>query len=204
MAQGEGSWVLSGLLGGGVFLFFLLVLSLSPIFSLGASLIGFVAGGLIFGGRRKGVGTVFSGLDSKTVQSTLADGDRKLKELQLLSRNVKERGVRTKVEAISDLVKRIIEDVEQDPADLPKARKFLGYYLDATIKILTRYNDIISRGLEDQNLAGSLKKAEEGLETVRKAFEKQLVQLMENDVMDLDAELQLLERTIKMEGHGDI
>jgi len=41
------------------------------------------------------------------------------------------------------------------------------------------------------------------LGTITRAFEKQLTQMLQNDVMVLDTELELLRRTIQSEGFGD-
>jgi 5-bromo-4-chloroindolyl phosphate hydrolysis protein len=104
---------------------------------------------------------------------------------------------------IKTTLEQILDEIRKDPKDLKTARSFLNYYPEAVIKILDRYTDLQSRNINDPSIQNSLSKAEDLLGTITRAFEKQLTQLFQNDVMVLDTELELLRRTIQSEGLGD-
>jgi hypothetical protein len=110
--------------------------------------------------------------------------------------------VKMKLEAVADVVHRILADLSAQPKHLQKARQFLNYYLDATVKIVQRYVSLSSKGSKDKTLNDALRRTEETIETLQKAFEKQLRLLLEDDMLDLDTELTVLRRTIEMEGLG--
>ena len=74
---------------------------------------------------------------------------------------------------------------------------------DSTITILEKYEKLTANPVRDDKIKTSIARVEAMLDTIDKAFEKQLANLLSNDVMDLDAELALLESTINMEGLGD-
>ena len=143
------------------------------------------------------------GISREDFDEALTTGSRKLVQLRKVVARVGDARVRAKANGVCDAAARILSEIRQDPADLRKARNFLDYYLDATVKVVDRYVSLSGRPIRTPEMDSSLKRAEESLDTIRSAYDKQLAQLLENDVMDLDVELSVLERTIKMEGLGD-
>ena len=143
-----------------------------------------------------------SGITHQELTQALTDGARKLTQLKRATDRVRDDRVRAKANAVCDAVARIITDVREDPKDLRGARKFLNYYLDAAINVVKRYVDLRKRGASTAEAQAALSRAESSLETIRAAYERQLQHLLENDLMDLDTELEVLERTIKLEGLG--
>ena len=143
-----------------------------------------------------------SGITHQELTQALTDGARKLTQLKRATDRVRDDRVRAKANAVCDAVARIITDVREDPKDLRGARKFLNYYLDAAINVVKRYVYLRNRGASTGEAHAALSRAENSLETIRAAYELQLQHLLENDLMDLDTELEVLERTIKLEGLG--
>lgn len=143
-----------------------------------------------------------TGITRQDFTKALTDGSRKLVQLKRAADQVRDDLVRAKANAVCDAVARIISDVREDPKDLRGARKFLNYYLDASINVVERYVDLRKREVSTEEARSALLRAETSLETIRSAYAHQLQVLLENDVMDLDTELEVLERTIELEGLG--
>lgn len=143
------------------------------------------------------------GISREEFDEALTTGSRKLVQLRKATAKVADSTVRGKAHSVCDAAARILSEIRQDPADLRKARNFLDYYMDATINVVERYVSLSGRGVRTPEMTAALQRAEESLETIRSAYDKQLAQMLENDVMDLDVELRVLERTIEMEGLGD-
>lgn len=166
----------------------------------------FAAGLLMFGGRSSSKSMTVElpqGVTQEALDQALTEGRHKLNLLKGYAYKISDIKVRKEADDICDITEKILKDIRQDPKDLRPARQFLNYYLDATVKILRRYVDISSRGLSGGEIDATLKRVEDSLSTIHKAFQKQLAKLMEDDVMDLDTELEVLDRTIRMEGLGD-
>lgn len=142
-------------------------------------------------------------IDREEFQNALAEGARKLTTLKRAAERITDQRVRGKAYAVCDSVARILSDIREDPKDLRPARKFLGYYLDATIKVVDRYVTLSAKTVQTDEITALLRRVEESLDTIKAAYDKQLAQLLENDVIDLDTELDVLERTIRMEGLGE-
>lgn len=204
MAEESNSASLIAAILGAVIFAALLILFGNVLWAAVAGVGGFVAGRLIFTPPKKDPRDFGSfGLTPEELERALAEGRSKIDSIREAAGPIRSGIVKAKIGQIIDVAQRILEDIEHDPKDLRRARQFFSYYLDATIKIVRRYAQLSARGLKTADVTQAMEKTEEILDTLRKAFEKQLALLLEDDVMDLDTELQLLERTIKMEGLAD-
>jgi len=164
---------------------------------------GLVAGFLIFKPKAEAdIRLVSSGITPEMVAEALKEGRIQVANLRAIGSRVANPLVQFKVKQIADVADKILDDIKQDPADLKAARPFLNYYLDSTVKILERYAEISSKKVIDREVAQSLKRVEDLLDAIRLSFHKQLAKLQENDMLDLDTEMSVLERTIKLDG-GD-
>lgn len=197
--------IAGGILGGGTYVVMDVLLGVTFFWSLVAALGAFIAGSLIFQAPDRSKKRTFElyGVSQADLEKALREGGGKLADLKKSVYAIQDTDVRRKGEDIVAITDKILKDIENDPKDLRQARQFLNYYLDTTLKIVRRYVELSRQSVLGADARETLAKAESSLETVRKAFEKQLAKLMEDDVMDLDTEIEVLERTIKMEGLGD-
>ena len=198
MKKNAPDWILASILAAAGFLVPYVFLGLEFLISLVLGGMLFTSGLFLF--RVKSTEAIEQEND---LESSLAEGKRKLGDIKKHQRMIKDRTVLSEVDSICAMVEKILAEVKRDPGDLKEARQFLSYYLDATITILNKYAMLSSHNVKDPGIHSSLERAENMLKTINKAFEKQLARLLTNDVMDLDIELSLLERTIKMEGLGE-
>jgi 5-bromo-4-chloroindolyl phosphate hydrolysis protein len=132
------------------------------------------------------------------VRLTLTEAREKLRQLQ--SRVGEVGTLKGELEKLIDAARRILEEVEQRPQALSRVRSFFTYYLDAAVRIVSGYAELLSSGSKDEATRKSLAKAAEMLSVLEAAFEKQLAALLQDDVMDLNTEMDLLERTMASEG----
>ena len=187
----------SGVLGAAVFAVFYFLLDTGLVLSLVLSIVAFIGGLFLFQRRRAQV------IEKENdLRNSLDAGDKKHSEIRALQRKIRKPAVLSKLKEIDDVVERILVGIKKDPSKLRNARQFLDYYLDATIKILTKYVDISSQNVRDPGIQASLARVEGMLGTLKDAFEAQLAKLLSNDVMDLDSALQTLKQAIEMEGLG--
>lgn len=195
--------ILSGILGGAGFAFFYLILHSSLIVAGFAAIGAYTAGVLIFSRKKQQPAIEISemgGLDKEGLARVIKEGRAKVDRLHELAEATTGPESRKKVELIAGLAKKIIDDLNEQPGDIKRARQFLNYYLDTTIRILERYTDISGKNIQSAEVAASLQKVESMLDGIRAVFEKQLAGLMQDDILDLDTELTLLQNTLKMEG----
>ena len=194
--------ILSGIVGGIFFLvfFFLIQMSLLPSLLLGMA--GF--GGIyifIYAFRPK-VRIEFKpgdGITPELVATTMKEGNEKIRILGEYAQKIKDPTVSARIYRIIEIIKKIFENFKKDPKDIRSAKQFLSYYLDTCIKIVRKYIDLSSQNVRSPEIAATLTKAENMLDSIEKAFEKQQARLLRDDVMDLDVEIETLERTFSAE-----
>lgn len=190
------------LIGVSCFVIFMLVIKNIP-FAIGFGVAGYLAGLLIFAPRKKGLKVKLDGITQEDFDRILQDGYDKLDLMKSYTKRITDSKVKKKAAAICSIVEKILKDYEEDPIDLKTSKQFLSYYVDATLKILKKYIDISKHNLNSKEVKETLDKTELLLDKIHKAFEKQLAILLKNDILDLDVEMQVLEKTIDMEGLGE-
>ena len=126
-------------------------------------------------------------------QADLADIDKVVKEIKTSS-------VRQDAQALYATGVRILTYLEENPDKIKLARRFFTYYLDTAAKLLTRYVDFQETELHSGEVADILQKTAEALPVLNSAFEKQFAHLMQGELLDIEADIELLKSTLKMEG----
>lgn len=185
-------------MAGGAFIASYLFFDVGVFVSLVISALFFTSGALLFR-----TGKADASLRVADLEPALIEGKKKLAGIVAFKKQIRDEVIIGKVNTICLTVEKILAEVKRDPGDLKAARQFLSYYLDATINILNKYVTLSMQNVSDSGIKSSLRRVESMLDTIANAFEKQLTRLLSNDVMDLDTELSLLEKTIQMEGLGD-
>ena len=123
-------------------------------------------------------------------KQVLEEGRVALNELGKLYARIPEEGIQARILSLLSLTDRIVEDIRQDPADLPLIRRFLRFYLPTAIRVLHEYD----------RAQGDRSKLEAMLDQVIESGRTQYDGLFANDSLDLDLEIGVLETKLKAEG----
>jgi 5-bromo-4-chloroindolyl phosphate hydrolysis protein len=167
-----------------------------------AAVVGAIAaaGHVLFYGRdlkpkRVDVPSV-AGVDRDAVVMQLKQAYGRLQGIEAAARNIAVPEFGDRLERIIDVGRRILVEIERDPRDASRARRFLNVYLDSAERVTTEYarthRQIRSRPLE-QNFRQLLIDMEN-------TFEEQHRKLLESDVLSLDVEIEVLNARLKREG----
>lgn len=191
-------------IGCGVFILSYIVSNLPVIISIGAAIGGYTAGLLLVKIKKEKILSVeMNNTDRANVVQILKDATIKVSTIRILQQKVTKVTVKTALDKVTVIANGIVEDIRNDPSDAKRARQFLNYYLDAVIRIMTRYTDLIERNIRSIEALEATDKVEKLLLTLEGAFQKQRAALASNDVLDLDTEISLLDKTLGMEGLKD-
>jgi len=191
--------ILGGILGAATFVIFFILVQSGILIAIIAASAAFIAG-MLLENEPKAMTVKLDGMDAQSLEAVLVQAEAKLEQFESMVNRIESKTIQAKAMQIAALEHKILEDIESDPKDLKPARGFLTYYQDAAINIIQKYLQIMERGGSVSDIQTSVAKVEPILETIRAAFEKQLSRLLENDVLDLDIEISVLEKTLKMEG----
>ena len=93
-----------------------------------------------------------------------------------------------------------ISAVWQHPEKLSQIRQFLNYYLPTTIKLMEQYVTLQNQSVKTENITEGMQKIEDLLDKVIVAFQRQLDALFESDVVDITADIRVMEQMMASEG----
>ena len=191
--------IISALVGGALFVFSYNLLDLPIWFGLGAAVLGFGAMLLICsGGKSRAVSYRFDdgGTDAEIVRGC-ADY---LRQIGRISREIKAPGVKNSVGSIIRTGGKILTAVKKNPEKIRQIRKFMQYYLPVIHKILLRYEEIEEQGLTSEESRQFMQNTEQMMQKSQVAFENKLNQLYAGEVIDTDAEIQVLDGMLRRDG----
>ncbi|HIS57053.1 MAG TPA: 5-bromo-4-chloroindolyl phosphate hydrolysis family protein [Candidatus Fimimorpha excrementavium] len=133
------------------------------------------------------------------MQKLLEDARADLLRIEHAVRAIAASDVRRDGEELYAAGMRILDYLKENPDKIKLARRFFTYYLDTTAKILERYVEFQNTGLHSEEVEHILTKTAETLPVLNRAFEGQFTHLMQGELMDVEADLELLKSTLKME-----
>lgn len=134
------------------------------------------------------------------LDAVVNQGRRSVERIRQLNDEIPDYKVSAQLKQIEILTASIIDQVEKKEDKLKQTRQFMNYYLPTTIKLLEQYVQMQDVGLRGENISAGMKQIEELLDKVIVAFQKQLDSLFERDVVDITADIQVMERMMAAQG----
>ena len=189
--------LVAGFAGGAAFALLFFLVGLALLWAVVSGVGVFLASAYLSLRTPKRVYLVADGYDKKAVETILTEGRKKLRELDYCYVQVDNIEVKKKISNLYDLASQIFGEIERDPKNIKNVREFITYYLDATVNIMTNYGEL-SKDASTPEIKEIMAKVEGSLDTIKSAFEKQLASLHVDDIWDMQAEVALLEKTVKM------
>lgn len=132
-------------------------------------------------------------------EKAVKEGIEKLRSIRNNTRLIADNTIASKVQDICKTGSEIFDYLAKNPGDISKAKQFLNYYLDATEKIVNQYVELSAKKDKSPEIEASLKRVESMLDSIKDTYSKQLHNLLENDLLDLNTEISVLEKTMKYE-----
>lgn len=96
---------------------------------------------------------------------------------------------------------KIVNCMRDDPYDVPIAEKFLNRYLPATHTLVDEHLRLSGQGaIANPGLVGALERSKDMLARLDDAFRDEHASLLANDTMSYTADLNVLDKLLKMDG----
>jgi hypothetical protein len=138
------------------------------------------------------------GLDSD-VATVIRSAQTQVDEIAAAGEAIEKPDVRRKVGRLCGTAEDILVELRNEPTQVPLARPFLSYYLEAANRIVGGYVELSRRDFDSPDTRTTLARAEASLDSIQRAFDSQLAGLLQHQVLDLDSEIALLEQTVRMD-----
>lgn len=105
-----------------------------------------------------------------------------------------------KIDRIEELTAKIFKLLDERPEKASELRSFMNYYLPQTLKILESYSKLEAQGIEGENIAEAKGKIEAMMDKLVDGYEAQLDKLFADDVLDISADLKVMESMLEKDG----
>lgn len=193
------NYIYSAILGGAFFAVPYVALGIELLPSLAISAVAYGAGTLIFKDRSK----LDLSIDKKNLYDILKEAKEETLQISNISKQIEDKEVVENIEQICDISNKIIDTLSKNPNKLGQARNFLNYYLPVTIKILTRYDEIENQRLNTTESKEFMESVKKMTEKIKNAFNEQLNNMYQTEIIDTDAEIKVFESMLKSDGFLD-
>ena len=102
---------------------------------------------------------------------------------------------------LDELVRKMLQTVVDDPNEASRMRKFMSYYLPTTLKLLQSYRTMKTRGVSYSEMTTTRENLIHALDMILQAAQKQLDAMHKDDMLDMSADMDVLEQMLKRDGY---
>lgn len=101
---------------------------------------------------------------------------------------------------LAEIAGRMLAYMGEHPRKIPLARKFIDYYQDRALKLVREYNELSRMGLHTEEVAATQRKICTTLDSFDEAYTAEFEKMLAERLMDVDAELSVMQQTLAADG----
>ena len=133
---------------------------------------------------------------ARRVAEALGEAERRLVEVERSAAAIGNLELKSRLGRIAAQGRGILDQIADRPTDLFRARKFLAVYLEGVQQVTEGYART-HRLADSRELEQNFRTV---LVTVERVFEEQRQKLLKTDVIDLDVQIEVLQKQLEREG----
>ena len=134
------------------------------------------------------------------VDSLVEKGQEMLAQIRKENDLIPDAELSVQMNQLENVANRIFHTVAEQPAKAPQIRRFMDYYLPTTLKMLSGYRKMDERQLNGKSAQDTRAQVREAMDTVLKAFDKQLDALYQDDMLDISTDIDVMETMLRQDG----
>ncbi|QTR52273.1 5-bromo-4-chloroindolyl phosphate hydrolysis family protein [Thiothrix unzii] len=147
--------------------------------------------------RKDKAGKLSLGVTVEEVLEALDAANLKIDAIEDARRKIRNPEFNARLQRITNKAREVVDSIEDDPARLSRARKFLKVYLDGTQRVTEGYAQTHQGLAAPQALETNFSRV---LDSIEQTFTEQQTKLLEDNHFDLDVQIEVLETQLKREG----
>lgn len=136
-----------------------------------------------------------------TLYETLTQAKAKNEQIAHIIPEIEDENMKENIKGINESIKKIISTIERKPEKYDKMHSFFDYYLPITLTILKKYDEIENQELTSEESQKFMKETQNMIEKINKAFNSQLSNLYQADIVDINAEMKVFDSMLKVDGY---
>ncbi|MFW5679105.1 MAG: 5-bromo-4-chloroindolyl phosphate hydrolysis family protein [Pseudomonadota bacterium] len=139
-----------------------------------------------------------TGVRTEQVIAAIKEAEAKLEDIRSHAALLANKDLKRRIDRILERAHAVLDELETDPKDLPRARRFLNTYLDGTRNVIRAYTKR-QQDFAETALAANFTNV---LGTIETVFEEQLEHLKKDEALDLEVAIEVLHTQLTKEGVG--
>lgn len=192
---------LSGIISALIFLFLVFVLKWSFWLSVVISFLLLIALSLLLKPSKKIGETPIEELaQGERLSKIYSEAQKNIEEIEGASKKIKNKDLQKKLLELEAIGQDILKYLSKNPELLSRSEHFLSYYLTTANRILTNYLQLQESHVSTEKWMKVEESSQESMDYLIQIFSKQRDSYHKNTIMDLEAESELLEKTISLGG----
>ena len=136
----------------------------------------------------------------KETRLLIEEGKESIEQIREANEAISGEVISQKLDRLEIILCKIFEYVENHTDELPETRKFMGYYLPTTLKLVNAYREMDAEPIQGENIRSAKHEIEETLDTINYAFENLLDSFYQDKAMDISTDITVLETMLAQEG----
>lgn len=113
---------------------------------------------------------------------------------------IKDNELKMQLQDMQKVSSNILRYLQKHPEKINLARRFIDYYQDTVAGLIEKYVEIENTQLNTENVIDIKERTKNTLFGLSNAYTEQFEKLINDQLMDMDAELKVMENTIKADG----
>lgn len=115
---------------------------------------------------------------------------------------IKDPQLKRLVQSMQKTAWNILTYLQKHPEKIPTARRFIDYYQDSAAGLLEKYIEIDNTQLTTENVQEIKERTKETLYGLNNAYTEQFEKIINEQLLNMDAELKVMEQSIKADGYS--
>ena len=114
---------------------------------------------------------------------------------------IKDTELKRLIQTMQKTAWNILTYLQKHPEKIPTARRFIDYYQDSAAGLLEKYIEIENTQLTTDNVREIKERTKETLYGLNNAYTEQFEKIINEQLLNMDAELKVMEQSIKADGY---
>ncbi|RSK26055.1 hypothetical protein EJF36_03725 [Bacillus sp. HMF5848] len=136
----------------------------------------------------------------KYYKQLIKEGYVKLKRAERAIVHMRKSPLKLKAKETYFIAKDIFTTIEKNPDYAPLAREYFSYYLDAYVTSIEKFNELSNQRVTKEEFVSLSSKLDENLDGLKLQFDRQMKNLLSDQVMELDTDLDVMKHMLKTDG----
>ena len=139
--------------------------------------------------------------NGEVLHERLQEAGRDYRRMREAADRIQAPGLRQSASELIDIAGNILKFLTDNPKKIPSARRYIDYYQETAANVLENYVELQDTRLLTDESEKIFQNTAEAVLTLKDAFRMQFQKLMQNELMDMEADLNLLRQTLRSEGY---